>query len=39
MVDMYVDGVLDTTISPTNAGNNNPIAQNKRNQGKNLFFI
>jgi len=24
-MDMYVDGVLDTTISPTNAGNNNPI--------------
>jgi hypothetical protein len=24
-MDMYVDGVLDVTISPTNAGNNNPI--------------
>jgi len=24
-MDMYVDGILDTTISPTNAGNNNPI--------------
>ena len=24
-MDMYVDGVLDTTISPTNSGNNNPI--------------
>jgi len=24
-MDMYVDGVLDVTVSPTNAGNNNPI--------------
>jgi hypothetical protein len=22
---MYVDGVLDTTVNPTNAGNNNPL--------------
>ena len=24
-MNMYVDGVLDTTVSPTNAGNNNPL--------------
>lgn len=24
-MDMYVDGVLDVTVSPTNTGNNNPI--------------
>ena len=24
-MDMYVDGVLDVTVSPTNTGNNNPV--------------
>jgi hypothetical protein len=24
-MDMYVDGILDSTVSPTNAGNNNPL--------------
>lgn len=24
-MDMYVDGVLDVTVGPTNAGNNNPV--------------